>query len=1007
MRSRKTDFRAFVRFPSTPAAILPVIVGLLFASIAVAQTQTQTPATAPQVRDVLPSYEGQPVVSVELAGRPDLDEKTLRPFLAQKQGEAFSQAKVDQTISALKNSGKVKEVELEIRPQANGIRILFICQPALYFGLFDFPGAAGKFTYSRLLQVSDYPPRGAYSAVDVGTSQASILKFLQQNGYFEAQVRPETSIDAAHGLVNVAFHVKLNRHAKFGKVFLAGAPPAQEPQLQKALKAWMTRIRGSAIRSGQSYSLKRTQNATLFLETQLINHNYLGSRVKLAAAEYDTKTNRADLRFEVTPGSLARVTVEGAHLWARTRKKLLPIYQIAGLDPELIQESRENLRSYFQAKGYFDVAVQSEIQPTQEPAQGVQGQSGQNIVFRIIRGGRHKVKDVSVAAGEQLPQDRLHEQVKVRKARFFSHGAFSERLVKASADNLKRLYQAEGYSSATVTPEVKRDGGNISVAFRVNEGQQDIVAALQVVGNDTVSISSLAPRGLQITEGRPYSAKKVDDDRNQIGAQYLRMGYLNSNFRATAHPQGKDPHRLEVTYTIAEGPKVIVDSVVTLGAKNTRQSLIDKTVQLHSEAPLREDDLLAAEGRLYTLGIFDWAEIDPRRQVTTQTDEDVLVKLHESKRNDMRYGFGFEVVNRGGSIPSGTVALPGIPPVGLPSSFKTSQKTFWGPRGTFQYVRHNFLGLGQTLTFAALGARLVQRGSASYVNPHFVGTDWGSNLTISGERNSENPIFTARFGDFSYQLERSLNAAATKTLSLRYDYRQATLTNLIIPDLVAPEDLHVRLSTLSTTYIRDTRDHALDAHKGMYQTVEVAFNPKALGSNVNFARLRAQQAYYRNMGKGVVWANSLRIGIEQPFANSRVPVSELFFSGGGSTLRGFPLNGAGPQRTVTVCGNPSDPATCSLIRVPTGGRELLILNSEVRIPLPIKKGLGIAVFYDGGNVFRYVGFRDFASNYTNSIGAGLRYETPIGPVRIDLGHNLNALAGVKATQLFITLGQSF
>jgi len=71
----------------------------------------------------------------------------------------------------------------------------------------------------------------------------------------------------------------------------------------------------------------------------------------------------------------------------------------------------------------------------------------------------------------------------------------------------------------------------------------------------------------------------------------------------------------------------------------------------------------------------------------------------------------------------------------------------------------------------------------------------------------------------------------------------------------------------------------------MYQTVEVAFNPKALGSNVNFARLRAQQAYYRNMGKGVVWANSLRIGIEQPFANSRVPVSELFFSGGGSTLR--------------------------------------------------------------------------------------------------------------------------
>ena len=195
--------------------------------------------------------------------------------------------------------------------------------------------------------------------------------------------------------------------------------------------------------------------------------------------------------------------------------------------------------------------------------------------------------------------------------------------------------------------------------------------------------------------------------------------------------------------------------------------------------------MLAAEGRLYSLGIFDWAEIDPRRQITTQTEEDVLVKLHEGRQNDIKYGFGFEVVNRGGSIPSGTIALPGLPPVGLPTSFKTSQKTFWGPRATFQYTRNNFRGLGETLTFAALGARLVQRGSASYANPHFVGTNWGSNFTLSGERNSENPIFTSRTGDFGFQLERLLNEAATRTLSLRYDYRQTALTNLLIPDLVS------------------------------------------------------------------------------------------------------------------------------------------------------------------------------------------------------------------------------
>jgi outer membrane protein assembly factor BamA len=136
-------------------------------------------------------------------------------------------------------------------------------------------------------------------------------------------------------------------------------------------------------------------------------------------------------------------------------------------------------------------------------------------------------------------------------------------------------------------------------------------------------------------------------------------------------------------------------------------------------------------------------------------------------------------------------------------------------------------------------------------------------------------------------------------------------------------------------------------------------------------------------------------------------VSELFFSGGGSTLRGFPLNGAGPQRGIPACGNPADPASCVFIQVPVGGLQLAILNSEFRIPVPIKKGLGIAAFYDGGNVFQHVGFRDLADNYSNTVGIGLRYATPLGAVRFDVGHNLSPLPGVKSTQFFITLGQAF
>ena len=147
--------------------------------------------------------------------------------------------------------------------------------------------------------------------------------------------------------------------------------------------------------------------------------------------------------------------------------------------------------------------------------------------------------------------------------------------------------------------------------------------------------------------------------------------------------------------------------------------------------------------------------------------------------------------------------------------------------------------------------------------------------------------------------------------------------------------------------------------------------------------------------------------MEQASSGSHVPLSQKFFTGGGSTLRGFPLNGAGPQATIPACGNPSDTSTCGFIRVPTGGAQLFIVNSELRIPLPIKKGLGLVTFYDGGNVYNRIGFRNFMSDYTNSVGFGLRYATPVGPIRIDLGHNLNRISGIKATQIFITLGQAF
>ncbi len=977
-------------------------VALILCSGLAAQTTSQPsalPKTGPQSQVFLSSYEGQNVTAVEIAGRPHLDTSRLLPLLPQRSGEPFSKTKVDESIATLKRAGNFDEVQLQIEPEANGVRVLLIVEPAVWFGIFEFPGAE-RFNYSRLVQVSNYPPQAPFNAGDVQKDADALLSFFQQQGYFEAEVRPQVNLDTEHNLANVRFMVSLNRRAKFGTVAIADATPEEAARMSKSLQGIKARIRGAAIRPGKNYRRATVNNAQQYLQKQLEKKGKLAAQVKLAGAAYTADTNRADIHFNVHEGATIHVQIKGAHLWSWTRKSLLPVYQGVGVDPELVQEGRQALVSYFQTKGFFDVTVDSQFRKQD---------SVDTITYIITKGKKHKVTDVRVAGNRQLKTDDLTPLIKVKKLHLFSPGNYSEQLVRASTKNLTALYQSEGFSSVQVTSSVTHKDGNLSVSFHIVEGPRDIVSSLKIEGADTFPESKFAPGGLKLAAGKPYSQKIVETDRANIVARYLQAGYLTATFRETATVASKnDPHHVDVVYHIYEGPQVFTQNVITLGRQRTQQRLINRDVAtIVPNHPLTETELLTAESELYNhTGVFDWAEVDPRRQITTQTKEDVLVKVHEAKKNTMTYGFGFEIINRGGSIPSGTVALPNLPPVGLPSNFTTSQTTFYGPRGTFQYTRNNVRGKGESLSATAFAGRLDQRVAGYYIDPSFRWSKWGATASILAERDEENPVYSSQVENGSLQFQRFLSQKNHDIFFMRYSFSQTDLTRILIPELVLPQDQHVRLSTIAANFTRDTRDNPLDAHKGMLQSVELDFNATKLGSSVNFAKLVEQTAYYRPVFHHIVWANSLRIGLAQPFANSRVPLSEAFFTGGGNTLRGFPLDGAGPQRQVQVCSSGSS-TDCSYIQVPSGGNEQLILNSEARIPVPIKQGLGVVVFYDGGNVFPTVGFHDFTSLYTNNVGLGLRYATPVGPVRIDLGHNLNPVPGVKSTQYFVSIGQAF
>jgi outer membrane protein insertion porin family len=970
----------------------------LFAVEASAQLAVQGPQSI---------YDGQIIGEIDLIGNPHRDMAPFRRLIEQKAGERYSQSRVEASIAALEQTGQFPKVEVNVVPNPLGLRLNFLLEPAYYLGMVNFPGATKLFSYTRLLQVADLHDEDPYDTTRVETSEKALQRFLLRNGYFRATIHTDTEIDDAHQLVNLTFSIAFGKQAKVGSVNLQGTDASETSQLLHSVRSLRARLTGALLKPGKAYTPERITAATNLIKRKLAQQHRLASNVQENPPQYDPATNRVDVSFRVEVGPLVIVRVTGARLSAlpflsaREIKKLIPIYSEGTIDRDLVQEGRQNLTDFFQKKGYFNVQVNMTFDRQPEKI---------SLVYEIDKGTKHKADRIVFQGNHQIMEPDLLAALTVKRADFWfwSHGSVSEKLAHQSAENLQALYRDRGYESAKITPQIVVHSPKIDVVFSIQEGIQTLVQNVQVVGNNSVPVEQLAaPGGLELHTGAPFSPRKLAEDRNRISATYLNRGYLNAEVKAAVKRDAQYPQRVEITYSIAEHQMVRASEVIYLGQERTQVSLIEKTAKLRSETPIKRGDLLQAESRLYDLNVFDWSSVGPRKPIEDQTEESILVKNHEAKRNEVIYGFGFEVSHRGGNVPSGTVAVPGGPAIGLGNNkIAPSQSTFASPLGSVQFTRHNMRGLAETWSASLVLARLDQRALTTYAQPHFFGSQWGSLSSFSLERNSQNPLFSASLGDLSFQVERLLNRRNNTRLQFRYDLNKTVLSHLLVPELVLPQDLNVHLSTFSGTLLRDTRDKPLDAHRGSFSTLNLGITPTALGSSANFAKLTSQYAYYKQL-HSVVFANSLRLGLVKSFANSFVPTSQLYFSGGGSSLRGFPIDEAGPQRIVPFCNVLSQQTGCVNITVPVGGRQLFILNSEARFPLHISKALGGVVFYDGGNVYSAINLHNFANNYSNTVGIGLRYATPVGPIRIDVGRNLNPVSGIGATQYYITLGQAF
>ncbi|MFN8007033.1 MAG: BamA/TamA family outer membrane protein [Terriglobia bacterium] len=315
-----------------------------------------------------------------------------------------------------------------------------------------------------------------------------------------------------------------------------------------------------------------------------------------------------------------------------------------------------------------------------------------------------------------------------------------------------------------------------------------------------------------------------------------------------------------------------------------------------------------------------------------------------------------------------------------------------GPRGTIEITRKNLFGLDRSISFRTRASLLEQRGQITYREPRLFNRDLDSFVTLYAE-NAQGynlPFDTTRV-NASLQILKRFHRV--DNFFIRYNYETVNLSDVRVNPLATGfENLGtLRLSTFSTAWLRDTRDDPFEPQKGFFNTVNFSVASKAYGSEVNLMSVFGQTQMNRLVFGKTVLATSLRVGLKRPFGSTvEVPISERFFAGGSTTLRGFGLDLAGPL----------DPATGA----PLGGNTLFIANIELRHP--ITDTFSIAPFYDAGNVFARI--RDFQlAAFSNTLGMGFRYKTPFGPIRIDIGRNLAPPPGQPSTKVFFTIGNPF
>lgn len=1024
-----------MREPITPSLYkLASLIALWMLVVSLAWSQTAQPAgtrkdglDTPQTNlangfGALAKYEGETVRNIEFRGIAGANPLMLRKLLAQQTNEPLDRDKLHRSLQALFATRRFATLQVEAENvQQNGLTLVIVATENYFYGDLNVDGTPKKTNPKphQLIDASKLDLGAVFSREDVDRAVERMNKVMADNGYYKSRILYQLRPNDETRQMEIDFHVVTGELARVGEVTIegdTGIPPGKVRSLTK-------------LKTGDKVKQENVTRALERLRKNYQKNNHLEAQVSLTERKYQPDTNRLNYFFKVDEGPTVAITTEGAKISKGQLKKLVPVYQENSVDDDLLNEGRRNLRDYLQIQGYFDANVEVERHPT--PAE-----NHLNILYVIDPGDRHKLVAVKVEGNKYFDTETITERMTIQPSSLLlKNGRFSQRLMAADLESIKNLYQSNGFLAVRVNADLQDDyegrKDQIAVLIKIDEGPQTLVNSLQLAGNHSYTQDQLQ-RLLSSLPDQPYSDANVADDRDNVTLFYYNHGFPNVQFEAAAASAPGEPQRMNVVYTITEGQQVFVDRVIVTGLEFTRPYIVDRQMRIHDDDPLSQSRMVASQRRLYDLGLFNEVDMAVQNPDGQEPSKDVLFNLQEAKRWTFRYGAGIEFAT--GNIP--TTSNP-------------QGSTGVSPNGVLEITRLNMFGRDETLTFRGRLGLLTRRALISYDAPRlFHRENWRFNVTGFYDNTADVNTFTSERLAGTLQAEQRFSRTTTMLYRLSWQRVSIDPNSLVIdPTLVPLYSKPVRLAIPSLTYLRDTRDNPIDSHKGSYTIADLGLATSALGSQANFGKVLLQNSTYYTFKKKWVLARNTQIGILHPYGTNNfltlppsettlpseatsVPLPELFFAGGSNSLRGFSINQAGPRDLITG--------------YPIGGEGLFVNNLEIRtppVPLPyVGDNLGFVFFHDMGNVFATpnqiasgmlrIHQQSIAAcssptstvpcNFSynpQAVGMGLRYKTPVGPVRFDLGYNFNPtrypiqekdeVETLRHINVFFSIGQTF